>query len=133
MLRRTLLNNFLGGALMLVVGESLSQVASTLKPAKGNKPVSQPDHIKIHAQRFAYSPNHITIKQGDEVVLELTSSDFTHGFSIPDWNLRADIPPGKITLLTITPEQAGDFVFLCDNFCGEGHEHMQGKITVQKA
>ncbi len=122
MLRRTLLKNALGTALSVMLGESLAQVASDSK--------KRPSHIKIHAQKFAYSPNHITLIQGDKVLLELTASDFTHGFSVPDWNLRADIPPGTVTLLTITPEQAGEVMFLCDNFCGEGHETMHGKITV---
>jgi len=45
-------------------------------------------------------------------------------------NVRTDILPGQITRLTITAQQSGDFIFLCDNFCGEGHEKMQGKLTV---
>jgi cytochrome c oxidase subunit 2 len=26
----------------------------------------------------------------------------------------------------VVPEKAGRFAFLCDNFCGDGHEHMAG-------
>jgi len=139
MMRRTVLKNAMGATLMLLLGETVAQVSNAAKlaapaapaaPVKPHRGRFRQRNIKIHAQKFAYSPNHITLNQGDKVVLELTASDFTHGFSIPDWNLRSDIPPGQITLLTVTPEQAGDFVFLCDNFCGEGHEKMQGKITV---
>ena len=114
---------------MLLVGWACAQAVKPGEPRKPHRGLRQ-RNIKIHAQKFAYSPNHITVNQGDKVVLELTASDFTHGFSIPDWNLRSDIVPGQITLLTIEPEQAGEFVVLCDNFCGEGHEKMQGKITV---
>jgi len=47
-----------------------------------------------------------------------------------NWNLRTDILPNQTATLTLNPDQEGEFVFLCDNFCGEGHETMSGKITV---
>jgi cytochrome c oxidase subunit 2 len=32
--------------------------------------------------------------------------------------------------VTFTPDRAGRFVFLCDNFCGEGHDRMTGFLLV---
>ena len=87
--------------------------------------------IKIVAQRFAYTPNEIVLKKGQSVVLEFTSLDFLHGFKIPDLNIRADLPPGKVTRVRITPEHEGVYDFLCDNFCGSGHEEMSGRIIVK--
>jgi cytochrome c oxidase subunit 2 len=87
--------------------------------------------IKIVAQRFSYSPSEIVLKKGQPAVLEFTSLDFVHGFKIPDLNIRADLPPGKITRVRITPEKAGVYDFLCDNFCGAGHEDMNGRIIVR--
>lgn len=86
--------------------------------------------IKVSAKRFEYSPQQITLKKGAPVVFQLTSEDRTHGFNIPSMNLRADIVPGKITELKLTPQKAGEFDFFCDIFCGSGHEGMNGKITV---
>jgi cytochrome c oxidase subunit 2 len=86
--------------------------------------------IKIQAKKFAYTPNRIVLKKGQPVVLQFTALDFTHGFNIPDWHIRADLPPGQITTVRLTPDQAGEFDFLCDNFCGDGHEGMNGKIVV---
>lgn len=87
--------------------------------------------IKIQAKKFAYTPNKIVLKLGQPVVLEFTSVDFIHGFNIPDMKIRADLPPGTITKVRLTPDKAGDYEFLCDNFCGSGHEEMSGKITVK--
>jgi len=87
--------------------------------------------IKIQAKRFVYTPNEITIKKGEAVVLEFTSLDFVHGFNIPDLKIRADLPPGQITRVSIKPEKAGVYDFLCDNFCGSGHEEMSGRIIVK--
>jgi cytochrome c oxidase subunit 2 len=86
--------------------------------------------IKVSAKRFEYSPQEITLKKGAPVVLQLTTEDRSHGFNIPSMNLRADILPGKVTELKLTPQKAGEFDFFCDIFCGSGHEGMNGKIIV---
>jgi cytochrome c oxidase subunit 2 len=87
--------------------------------------------VKLEAKKFAYTPDRIVLKKGQPVVLEITSVDFTHGFKIPDWNIRADLPPGQVTKVHLNPDTAGEFDFLCDNFCGDGHEGMSGKIVVE--
>ncbi|MEM4987997.1 cytochrome c oxidase subunit II [Collimonas sp. H4R21] len=94
------------------------------------KKVAKERVIKIQAKKFVYTPNEIVLKTGEPVVLEFTSVDFVHGFKIPDMNIRADLPPGKVTQVRLTPDKAGEYDFLCDNFCGSGHEEMSGKITV---
>ncbi len=86
--------------------------------------------IKISAKRFEFSPKNITLKKGVPVVLYLTSEDRSHGFTIPAMNVRADIAPGKVTELKVTPQKAGELDFYCDVFCGTGHDDMSGKILV---
>ncbi len=89
--------------------------------------------IRVTAKRFEYSPSEIRIKRGVPVVLELTSLDRTHGFTIPDLGgIRATIEPGKVTRLRITVPKAGVYEFHCDIFCGEGHEDMTGKLIVEE-
>ena len=52
------------------------------------------------------------------------------GMNVPDFGVRSDIVPGKTTHLSFTPDKAGTFAFICDVFCGEGHEDMSGKLVV---
>lgn len=87
--------------------------------------------IKIDARKFRFAPNLIELKTGEAVVLELNALDFAHGFSIPDWNMRTDLVVGKVVRLHLRPAEAGKFGFLCDNFCGSGHEEMNGSIIVK--
>ena len=91
---------------------------------------TNPRVIHIKAKRFEYTPAEITIKKGELVVLELTSEDVKHGFSLPDFKLRADVKPGEISRLELTPDKTGKFTFTCDIFCGAGHEDMSGTLTV---
>ena len=91
----------------------------------------KPKVIKILARRFTYTPNKITLKKGVPVVFELQTADVLMGFSIPDFQTRADIVPGKITKVPLTPDKEGTFTFLCDIFCGSGHETMNGTQVVE--
>jgi len=86
--------------------------------------------IKISAKRYEYTPKEITLKKGQPVVLQLTTEDRSHGFSIPALNLRADIARNKVTELKFTPQSTGDLNFYCDVFCGDGHDDMSGKFKV---
>jgi cytochrome c oxidase subunit 2 len=90
----------------------------------------KPRVIKIVAKKFVYVPNEIHVKQGETVVLQLTAPEVPMGFSIPDFNMRADVVPGKPTSVRLTPDKAGSFAFLCDVFCGTGHEDMSGMLVV---
>ena len=91
---------------------------------------AEPEVIKITAKRFEYNPKEITLKKGVPVVLEFTSLDRLHGFKCPALGVRADIKPGQVTKVPLTPQKVGDFEFHCDNFCGSGHGNMSGMFHV---
>ncbi len=86
--------------------------------------------IHITARKFAFLPGEITLKQGVPVLLEFVSADVVMGFNAPDFKVRADIIPGQVARVRLVPQQIGTFDFLCDIFCGDGHEGMSGKIHV---
>ena len=98
----------------------------------GLRAATQPEEqvIKILARKFTYSPNKLTLKKGVPVVLELTTADVLMGFNAPDFDVRADIIPGQVARVRFVPDKVGTFTFLCDIFCGSGHETMSGTITV---
>jgi cytochrome c oxidase subunit II len=91
---------------------------------------AQPRTIKVSAKRFTFTPSEIALKKGQPVVFELTTEDVFMGFNVPDFGVRSDIVPGRTTKMSLTPDKAGTFVFLCDVFCGDGHETMNGKLVV---
>jgi cytochrome c oxidase subunit II len=91
---------------------------------------AEPQVVKIVAKRFDYSPREFHVKAGRAIVLEFTSVDFVHGFNMPDLNVRADLPPGRVTRVNLPASKAGTYDFLCDNFCGDGHEEMHGRMII---
>lgn len=86
--------------------------------------------IRVTARKFVFLPREIRLKKGVPVVLELVTADVVMGFNAPDFKVRADIIPGKVSRVRFTPDKTGSFVFLCDVFCGDGHEGMSGQIHV---
>ena len=63
-------------------------------------------------------------------MLEITTLDFAHGFFIPELKIRADLVPGSQVRVDLKIDREGVYEFICDNFCGSGHEEMAGKIVV---
>ena len=89
-----------------------------------------PRTIQMVAKKFAFTPETLTLKRGQPVVLELTTLDVPMGFNADDFHARADIVPGRTATLRFTPDRSGTFSFRCDVFCGSGHEEMGGTIVV---
>jgi cytochrome c oxidase subunit II len=91
---------------------------------------SDEQQVSMLAMKFDYLPDTVTVKKGKPVVLELSALDRIHGFAVPGLGLRTDITPGPPIVLRFTPEKAGTYTLHCDNFCGDGHEDMVGRIVV---
>lgn len=61
----------------------------------------------------------------------ISSMDYQHGFSVQPVNINLQILPGYETVLKITPDKAGTYGVVCNEFCGAGHHQMLGKIIVK--
>lgn len=85
----------------------------------------------VTASQFEFSPSTITVSKGDTVVLNLTSEDVPHGFSLADFNISETLTPGKTKQVTFVADQVGTFSFSCSIVCGSGHSAMKGSLIVQ--
>lgn len=90
----------------------------------------QPKVIEITAKRFGFTPDNITLKKGEPVVLRLTSQDVTHGFFVRALKIDELITPGKPVEVTVNPQTTGTFTVICHHFCGVGHGNMKMTVTV---
>jgi len=91
----------------------------------------QPAEIRIGARKFEFHPNKVAARVGQPLVLVLTSEDRIHGFKMPDFGVRTDIVPGQETRVRLVPDRPGSFTFLCDVFCGDGHDDMDGVLVIE--
>src|SRR6202167_2315251 len=63
-----------------------------------------PKVIEITARKFDFTPNEITLKKGEPVILRLTTADRVHGFMSKPLKFDTDIAVGKTTEVAITPD-----------------------------
>ncbi len=64
--------------------------------------------------------------------IHLSSLDWQHGFSLQPVNINMQVVPGYEMVLTMTPDKAGDYGVVCNEYCGVGHHTMLGKIIVKE-
>lgn len=86
--------------------------------------------IQVTVKRFSFTPDQITVKKGQPVTLSLHSQDVTHGLIIKELGVKTDIPKGKDTQVTFTPQEVGTFEGKCAHFCGSGHGSMRFTVVV---
>lgn len=108
----------------LAAGAACALGASAFALAAG------PRVIDVVAKKFDFVPGEIAVKKGETVLLRFTAPEVPMGASFPDFGVRTDVVPGQVATLQLTPDKAGRFTFLCDVFCGTGHEDMNGTLVV---
>jgi len=72
----------------------------------------------------------LVVPQGQPVVLRMSSTDAVHSFFIPEYRIKEDLMPGRITYLWFYPKDTGEFVYTCTEYCGIDHSRMYGKVKV---
>ncbi len=90
--------------------------------------------ITIHYRTYEHgnpTPNVVHIPNNEKTCFRLTSDDTTHMFNLPDFGIYSEaIHPGKWTYVEFTPEEAGEFSFVCTIVCSPLHSKVRGKIIV---
>ena len=112
----------------------IAAAAASLFAGMGAFAIAKPRErvVKVVARKFVWIPQQIKAKKGETLVLRFTAPEVAMGFSLPDFDRRVDIVPGKVSTVKFTPDKAGTFTFVCDVFCGDGHEDMQGTLVVSE-
>jgi cytochrome c oxidase subunit 2 len=72
----------------------------------------------------------LELEKGKSYRLHLSSMDLQHGFSLQPTNINVQVHPGYELVMTVTPNETGEFGVICNEFCGIGHHAMVGRIHV---
>jgi len=87
--------------------------------------------FNMTAKQWAFDPEVITVKKGDNVRLKIKSIDVSHGFSLPEFGFDQELEPGKEVTVEFIASKKGEFTFFCSVLCGQGHRDMKGKLVVE--
>lgn len=79
---------------------------------------------------FGYGPSSIEVPAGAKVKFIVTSTDVVHGFQIVGTNVNMMVLPGEVNEITHTFKEAGEYLILCNEYCGAFHEVMEARVIV---
>ncbi len=74
--------------------------------------------------------NVLRVPAGKPVMLRMTSRDVVHSHFIPDFRVKEDSMPGRITYLWFYPQEPGKHIVSCGEYCGIMHSYMVGNLIV---
>lgn len=98
--------------------------------------------IEVTAQQFAFAfeypeygfvSDELYLPVNKQVLFRMTSRDVIHSFWVPEFRIKQDIVPGRITEYRVTPTRlSGDqpYKVRCAELCGASHAYMLSDLRV---
>jgi cytochrome c oxidase subunit 2 len=101
--------------------------------ADGSVYVPPGEEAYMMSARYVFYPE-LVLQAGQEYRLWISSQDALHGFSIVGGgqNINLEIAPQHAYGVTFTPEEPGEYLIVCNEYCGLGHHGMKGRIIVEE-
>lgn len=96
------------------------------------------DEVYIAGARFFWDGLPVVLEAGREYNLHLGAYDVQHGFSVrPEHSLSQQINlqifPDREWVVPMTFEDPGTYRVICNEFCGVGHNGMEGRFIVRES
>jgi len=88
--------------------------------------------VVMIAMMFAYQPAEIRVSAGKPITFRLTSADVIHGFSIVGTNGNTMVVPGYVSQFTTVFRTPGEYLIVCNEYCGLSHHLMSAKLIVER-
>lgn len=134
--KRVLLTLAITGSVLFFVGwQTFNSEALVLPPQDADAL-----HIGVVGQQWSWTfvyPNgvrvvgNLTVPAGKTVILNITSTDVAHSFSISDLRVAVDAIPGRYNTLWFgAPSEDSTYVIRCKELCGVGHAFMTATVKV---
>lgn len=100
--------------------------------------------VNVRAQRWSWSFRYpdvgleideLHVPPGVPVRLSMTSADVLHAFFVPEFRVKQDVVPGKISSVWFEPirgetDELEEYTILCAEYCGTQHSAMHAKLVV---
>jgi cytochrome c oxidase subunit 2 len=64
-------------------------------------------------------------------LLKLRSKDVVHSFWVPEFRIKKDVMPDRVTETRITPTEVGVYPVVCAELCGAAHADMRAQAVVE--
>lgn len=136
LLAATLFSLALTGLIGLSVrlfGIGVPTCLTDVRPFSEPKMIQQaPKRYEIHyvAKMWKFEPPDVTVPPGSTADIYVSTADVTHGLQIVGTNLNLMAVPGAVNYARVKFDKAGDYLVVCNEYCGVSHHSMAGRIHV---
>lgn len=86
--------------------------------------------VTMVAARYGFYPPRIEVPVNTPVTFRIASADVLHGVHVPNTNMATMIVPGYVSEVTTSFPRSGEYSFLCNEYCGLGHDSMWSRLVV---
>jgi cytochrome c oxidase subunit 2 len=124
----TILPLFAVVAFAYLGGNSLAQTLRTDPNAMVIKVTARQWSWSFEYPEYGVFSTELHVPVGKQVHLEMTSTDVIHSFWVPEFRLKQDLVPGRVTELRITPTLVGNWKVRCAEICGASHYAMETPV-----
>src|SRR5699024_2256773 len=81
---------------------------------------------------FSFDPGEIEVPTGAKVNFIMTSKDVVHSIQVVDTNINAMVLQGHVQKISHTFNEPGEYLGICNEDTGVGHQMMDMTITVNQ-
>lgn len=123
-------------AILCYVGADAWNIERLLEHVPENAEV-----IKVTGAQWVWTFEHedgsrevgeLHLVKGKPYRFEITSVDVNHAFNIPDFTVLMDAIPGRVNTAWVAPDQAGEYLIQCREYCGFSHYQIRAKLIVEE-
>lgn len=111
----------------LLLSQDMFAQPSVTEMSPGNFQVS------VVAQAYSFNPPEIRLPEGAVTTFYMTSRDVMHGFQVENTNINVQLIPGEVSTFQYTFDRPGEYLVVCNEFCGVGHHNMMSRLVVVEA
>jgi cytochrome c oxidase subunit II len=124
---------------LVALGSNQQNVALGLGVSPDSQQGINPLEVKVNGIQYAWvftypetgiitGEIHVPINR--PVALKMTAGDVIHAFWLPEFRIKQDVIPGRVTNLVFTPNKLGKYPVVCAELCGAYHGGMKTQLYV---
>lgn len=118
-----------------VFGVDVPDCVVDVQPFREGRVVEKaPNQYEIHyvARMWKFDPPEITLPPGSTADIYVSSPDVVHGAQIIGTNFNLMAVPGAVNFARVKFDEEGDYMVVCNEYCGTSHHNMAGVIHVTR-
>jgi cytochrome c oxidase subunit 2 len=85
----------------------------------------------VVAELYRFAPSVLRVPVDTPIRFRITSPDVLHGFQVVGTNANLVIVPGYVSEMITTFPEPGEYLIVCNEYCGTAHHSMYGRLIVE--